>query len=185
MSFQNQTILPAIKNGKTLEEFLNSSYEYGVILDSTLSQLPGFFRAAKKSGKKLFVHVDLISGLKNDEHAAEFLFQFWKPDGLISTRAAIIAKAKQRGVYAIQRLFLLDSNALEKSYQLIEKVQPDFIEVLPGVVPHLIREVNEKTGIPILAGGLIRSVDDVKKAIDAGATAVTTSKQELWVHYSK
>lgn len=185
MTFKNQTILPAVKNGKTLERFLQSNYEYGVILDSHLAQIPNYMKAARKEKKKLFVHVDLIQGIKNDEHAAEFLCQSLKPAGLVSTRAAVIAKAKQRGIYAIQRLFLLDSNAVEKSYQVIEKVQPDFIEVLPGVVPHMIREVKEKTGIPVFAGGLIRSVEDVERAIIAGATAVTTSKQDLWEHYSK
>lgn len=185
MTFQNQTILPAVKNGKTLERFLQSSYEYGVILDSQLSQIPSFIKAAKREEKKLFIHVDLIQGIKNDEHAAEFLCQTLQPAGLVSTRTAVITKAKQRGIYAIQRLFLLDSNAVEKSYQVIEKVQPDFIEVLPGVVPHMIQEVKEKTGIPVFAGGLIRTVEDVDRAIAAGATAVTTSKQELWEHFSK
>ncbi|WP_078381683.1 glycerol-3-phosphate responsive antiterminator [Sutcliffiella halmapala] len=185
MTFQQQIILPAVKNGKSLELFLQSSYEYGVILDSQLSQIPSFIQTAKRENKKLFVHVDLIQGIKNDEHAGEFLCQFLKPAGLISTRAAVIAKAKQRGIYAIQRLFLLDSNAVEKSLQVIKKVKPDFIEVLPGVVPHMIKEVKEKTGIPVFAGGLIRSVEDVDRAIAAGATAVTTSKQELWRHYAK
>jgi glycerol uptake operon antiterminator len=185
MAFEHQTIFPAIKNGKGLDRFLESSYEFGVVLDSQIAQIPHYVKAANRVNKKLFIHVDLIQGLKNDEHAVDFLCQLVKPAGLISTRAAVIAKAKQKGIYAIQRLFLLDSSAVEKSCEVIKKVQPDFIEVLPGIIPKMIIEIKETTGIPVFAGGLIRSVDDVNKAIDAGAKAVTTSKVELWDYYSK
>ncbi len=39
------------------------------------------------------------------------------------------------------------------------------------------------TGIPIFAGGFIRTVQDVENALQAGATAVTTSDTELWAKY--
>lgn len=84
---------------------------------------------------------------------------------------------------AIQRLFLLDTIALEKSYSMLERTRPDFVEVLPGIIPRMVTEVFERTGIPIIAGGLIRTVDDVEQAMDAGAVAVTTSNIELWKHY--
>lgn len=92
------------------------------------------------------------SGFKNDEYAAEYLCQHIRPAGLISTRASVIQKAKQKGITAIQRIFLLDTHALEKSYLLLAKTQPDYIEVLPGVIPHIIAEVSVRTGIPIIAG---------------------------------
>jgi len=165
---------------KQFDRFLESDFVYGVLLDSHLGQIKHLVKAAKDHNKKLFIHVDLIQGLKHDEYAAEFLCQEIKPAGLISTRTSVIAKAKQKKVFAIQRLFLLDSGGLEKSLELVKKYEPDFIEVLPGIVPHLIHEIKEKTGIPIFAGGFIRTEEDVKKALQAGATAVTTSREELW-----
>jgi glycerol uptake operon antiterminator len=45
----------------------------------------------------------------------------------------------------------------------VERTRPDYIEVLPGVMPHIIKEVYEKTKIPIFAGGLIRSEEDVAR----------------------
>lgn len=78
---------------------------------------------------------------------------------------------------------MLDSHALEKSYKLLGKTQPDYIEVLPGVVPELITEVNERVKIPLFAGGFIRSIEDVENALNAGAVAVTTSKKEIWKHF--
>ncbi|AMA51623.1 MULTISPECIES: glycerol uptake operon antiterminator GlpP [Bacillus] len=183
MSFHNQPILPAIRNMKQFDEFLNSSFSYGVILDIHLGQLKGVIREAQKHGKNMMVHVDLIQGIKHDEYGAEFICQDIKPAGIISTRSNVIAKAKQKKIYAIQRLFLLDTSAMEKSMEFVGKHKPDFIEVLPGIVPSLIREIKEKTGIPIFAGGFIRTEEDVEQALKAGAVAVTTSNTKLWKKY--
>lgn len=180
MSFQNQTILPAVRKWKELEHLLNSHYTYIVILDSHIAQLKDMVKIAGKANKKIFVHADLISGLKADEYAAEFICQEIKPAGIISTRTNVIATAKKKGVIAIQRLFLLDSIALETSYKILAKTKPDFIEVLPGLMPNIIKEVHEKTGIPVFAGGLIRTKEEVDLAIQGGAVAVTTSDKELW-----
>lgn len=184
MTFHHQKILPAVRKIKDLEQLLKSSFEYVVLLDSHIGQLKSLVDLAKSHNKKILLHADLIGGLKNDEHAAEFLCQNIKPAGLISTRANVILKAKQNNVLAIQRLFLLDSSALEMSYSLLERTKPDFIEVLPGIMPDMIKEVHEKASIAILAGGLIRSIKDVENALTAGASAVTTSRKELWKHYS-
>lgn len=184
MPFNHQKILPAARRIKDLEKLLKSSYEYIVLLDSHVGELKNLVDLARLHGKRILLHADLVEGLKNDEYAAEFLCQNIRPAGLISTRASVILKAKQNKMLAIQRLFLLDSNALEKSYAILERTKPDFIEVLPGIMPNMIKEVHEKAGIPIFAGGLIRSVDDVENALAAGATAVTTSRTELWKHYA-
>ncbi len=168
---------------KDLEKLLASPYEYLVVLDCHISMLKSMVGDAKQCGKKVLLHADLIHGLKNDEYAAEFLCQIIRPAGLISTRANVILKTKQNGLLAIQRMFLLDSNALDKNYALIERTRPDYIEVLPGLMPHIISEVREKTGIPIFAGGLIRTVQEVESAVMAGAIAVTTSNHQLWQHF--
>lgn len=181
--FYGQAILPAAKSMKQFEQILSSSYEYGVFLDTHIAQLKNIYKMANQQHKKMFLHADLVHGLKNDEYAAEYLCQEIKPYGIISTRGNMILKAKQKGVIAIQRVFMLDTIALEKSYALLQKTQPDYIEVLPGVVPHMIKEVIERTNIPVFAGGLIRTADDVEQALAAGATAVTTSNDQLFAHY--
>ncbi|MBU8915469.1 glycerol-3-phosphate responsive antiterminator [Bacillus sp. FJAT-29953] len=180
-----QNILPASGNMKEFERFLQSPYEIGVFLDMHIAQLKNINQMAKQSGKKMIYHVDLIHGIKNDEYATEYICQEFKPYGLISTKAGVIQKAKQKGVIAVQRIFLIDSHALEKSYKLIEKTQPDYIEVLPGAMPWMIKEVKERVNIPIFAGGLIRTAVEIENALNAGATAITTSKKELWNLFEK
>ncbi|MFC7442994.1 glycerol-3-phosphate responsive antiterminator [Laceyella putida] len=178
--FQRQKLLPAAKSVKDFEKLLESAYEYIVMLDCHIAQLPPLMRLAHQHQKKVILHVDLIQGLKNDEYAAEFLCQMVKPAGLISTRTPVVQVAKKRRIIAIQRVFLLDTHALQTSYRLLESSQPDYIEVLPGVIPHVIREVVEETKIPILAGGLIRTKRELDQALQAGAVAITTSNKKLW-----
>ncbi|HBU84306.1 glycerol-3-phosphate responsive antiterminator [Paenibacillus sp. UMB7766-LJ446] len=184
MAFYGQQIIPAAKNMKQFEAILDSDYKFGVFLDTHVAQLRNLYQMARGREKNMLLHADLVQGLKNDEYAAQYLCQEIKPFGIISTRAGVITTAKKKGILAIQRLFMLDTIALEKSYSLVKKTQPDFIEVLPGVMSQMIPEVSERTGIPILAGGLIRTVEEVELALAAGATAVTTSNKSLFDQYS-
>jgi len=180
-----QFLIPASPTMKDFEKFLESDYEIGILLEVHIAQLKHISKMAERHGKKMIFHVDLIHGLKNDDYGTEYICQEFNPFGLISTKANVILKAKQRGVLSIQRMFLIDSHALGQSYRLIEKTQPDYIEVLPGTMPWMIKEVKEKTNIKILAGGLIRTPEEVKRAIESGADAVTTSKRELWDYFEQ
>ena len=175
-----QTIIPASSNMKEFEAFLSSDYEVGIFLETHISQLKNISLLAKEAKKKMIYHVDLIQGLKSDDYGTEFICQEIKPYGLISTKSSVILKAKQKGVVAIQRVFLIDSHAIEKSLKLVNRTKPDYIEVLPGTMPWMISEIKEKINVPILAGGLIRTETDVLKAIDSGAISITTSKKSLW-----
>ncbi|WP_409290291.1 glycerol-3-phosphate responsive antiterminator [Peribacillus sp. SCS-37] len=176
----NQRILPASSNFKEFEHFLRSPFEIGVFLDLHIAQLKNVDKMAKEHGKKILYHMDLIHGIKSDDYATEYICQEYKPFGLISTKSGVIQKAKQKGVIAVQRIFLIDSHALEKSYKLVEKTKPDYIEVLPGAMPWMIKEVKERLQTPIFAGGLIRTEEEIRSALAAGADAITTSKRELW-----
>ncbi|PFG06333.1 glycerol-3-phosphate responsive antiterminator [Bacillus sp. es.034] len=185
MSFEGQYILPAIRSMKDFDKMLDTSFQYGVFLDLHVGMLKSVFEYARNENRKMFLHLDLIHGLSSDEYAAEYVCQEIKPYGIISTKGNVIKKARQKGVYATQRMFVIDSSAMNRSIELIQKTDPDFIEVLPGVVPKIIKEIGTKTGKPIFAGGLIDTVDEVEAALEAGATAITTSDRVLWKHFDR
>lgn len=185
MSFNGQRIIPAVKNMKQFETFLDSSYEYGIFLDTHIAQLRQVSQMSKEKKKKILIHSDLVQGLKNDEYATEYLCQEIKPFGIISTRSNVILKVKQKGLIAIQRVFILDSQALEKSYMILKNSKADYVEILPGVIPSVIKEMSQKIEIPILAGGLVQTIDEMVCAINAGALAVTTSSRDLWKRAEK
>ncbi|PSL45197.1 glycerol uptake operon antiterminator [Salsuginibacillus halophilus] len=178
--FNQQTTLPAARHMKDIEKIMISDYEYIVLLNSRVAQLKSITQMAREKHKKLLVHADLVQGLTGDEFAAQMLCQQIRPHGIISTRKQMLLTAKKHNLLAVQRLFLLDSLALETSYRLVSEVEPDAIEVLPGVIPKMIEEVREETKKPVIAGGLIREKSDVDTALEAGAQAVTTTRMELW-----
>ncbi|WP_110927467.1 glycerol-3-phosphate responsive antiterminator [Bacillus massiliglaciei] len=175
-----QKIIPASRNMKEFERFLKSPYELGVFLELHISMLKSVQSLARQHNKKMIYHLDLIHGVKSDEAGTEFICQEYKPYGIISTKANVIITAKKKGVKAIQRLFLIDSHALEKSLALVAKTRPDYIELLPGAMPQIIEEIAGTSDIPIMAGGFIRTKQDVEAALQAGALGVTTSDVRLW-----
>ena len=173
-------VLPVLRNMKEFERLLSSDHEFIIFLETRLSQLKQLVQVAKKADKKVILHVDLIQGLKADAYGFEYLVREVKPDGIVSTRSNVISLAKKNNLLTIQRLFLLDSQALEHNIKLINQVKPDYIEILPGIIPSVIKEVFDKTGIPVIAGGLIRTKEDIQLAYDGGAKAISTSQAELW-----
>ncbi|MFS0750829.1 glycerol-3-phosphate responsive antiterminator [Oceanobacillus sp. 1P07AA] len=173
-------VLPAVRQMKDFDKALETDHEYIVILESRLVQLKSLIEYSHRNGKKVLVHFDLIQGLKADEYGMEFLNREMKPDGVLSTRGNVIALAKKYKLLAIQRIFLLDSLALDQNMKLVRKFQPHCIELLPGLIPNIIQQVGTQTKIPIIAGGLIRKNEEVNNALEAGAIAVSTSNTTLW-----
>lgn len=80
----------------------------------------------------------------------------------------------------VQRVFMLDSLALKTLPGQLNVGKPDFIEILPGIIPRVIGEVAAATSTPVIAGGLIRYKDEVMAAMRAGAAAVSTSSPPVW-----
>lgn len=173
-------VIPAIRKMKDFDHVLKTSHETVIFLETRLDQLKSLVEYTKRSNKQALVHFDLIQGLKADEYGMEFLIREVKPDGILSTRGNIISLAKKHHLLSIQRLFLIDSSALEHNLQLIKRLKPDCIEVLPGIIPSMIQEIHAETKLPVIAGGLIKEESDIEQAIKAGAVAVTTSNPKLW-----
>ena len=57
---------------------------------------------------------------------------------------------------------------------------PDLMEVMPGIIPKVIPEIKRKCQIPIIAGGMISSKEEIIKLLKVGVMAVSTSRVELW-----
>ncbi|CDQ39045.1 MULTISPECIES: glycerol-3-phosphate responsive antiterminator [Virgibacillus] len=173
-------ILPAIRKMKDFDKALETPHDSIVILETRLSQIKSLVNYSKRANKQILIHFDLIQGLKSDDYGMEFLIREIKPDGILSTRANVISMAKKHQLLAIQRVFLLDSLALEQNIKLINRVRPDCIEVLPGLIPTMIQYIHEQTELPVIAGGLITKEEEVKAALTAGAIGVSTSNTALW-----
>lgn len=98
------------------------------------------------AGKVPFVHADLIDGLSAREVAVDFIAAQPAAAGIISTKPALIRRARELGLCAVQRFFVLDSIALENLKRQLENTRPDSIEILPGVMPKVIRRITGFAG---------------------------------------
>ena len=54
------------------------------------------------------------------------------------------------------------------------------IEIMPAVMPGVIRRFKQEISLPVIAGGLIDSKEDIIDILKAGALGVSTGKKELW-----
>ena len=49
-----------------------------------------------------------------------------------------------------------------------------------GIITKKIREFSEKVDMPIIAGGIVETMEEVRAALAAGATVVSTGEAQLW-----
>ncbi len=133
---------------------------------------------AVKNGKIVFVHIDLADGIGKDKTGVEFLAECGV-HGIISTRNQLISIAKEKGLLTVQRFFALDSQGIESIRDVSSMSAATALEIMPGIVPKIIEKFAEK-GALVIAGGLIETKDEVMTALNAGAAAVSTGKNNLW-----
>lgn len=180
--FEDCPVVAAIKDDEGLERCLGSEIRIVFVLYGDICTVGGIVDRLKQSGKLVLVHVDLVGGLGSREVAVDYIRSATKADGIISTRPALIRRARELGLFAVMRFFVLDSMALENVKRQIETIHPDMIEIMPGLMPKIIRRVCSFVDgeTPVITGGLITDREDVVAALNAGAVSVSTTRQETW-----
>ena len=173
-----KSIIAAVKDEKMFNTACQSKISVIFDLSPSIETVVERVELCKSTGKQLFVHMDLIEGVGKDKAGLGFLKKCGV-DGIISTRTAIIKLAKELGLMTVQRVFIIDTQSI-KSATAVLKTNPDMLEIMPGVVHRAIKEFRVAINIPIIAGGLIETSRDAESAFSAGATAISTSREELW-----
>lgn len=176
--FEEVPIVVAAKSENELTECLNSRSRVVFLLFGDICTIAEQVDRVKAAGKIAIVHLDLIDGLAPKDVSVDFIAERTKADGIISTKNSIIRYAHQKGLLTIQRYFLLDSRVLENMEK--NSSPADFYEVLPGVMPKIIRHLVRTTGKPIIAGGMIRDKEDIMNALSAGAVAISSTNKSVW-----
>lgn len=151
------------------------------ILFGDICNIGDIVRQVKEAGKVSMVHIDLITGLSGKEVAVDFIKNSTDTDGIISTKPALIKRARELSLYTTLRIFVLDSMAFENIERQVAVARPDIIEILPGLMPKVIRRVCKLVKIPVIAGGLISDKEDVMAALSAGAISVSTTNPQVWL----
>ncbi len=182
--FEDYPVIAAVKDEGGLKKCLESGAEIQIVfvLYGDLCNIGDIVDRLKEGGKTVIVHLDLISGLGNREIVVDYIKNTTKADGIISTKSTLIKRAKELDFFAVMRFFMLDSMVYENVRKQIENVKPDMIEIIPGAMPKVISRLCEfiEGKVPVIAGGMIMDKEDTMKALDAGATAISTTRQNVW-----
>ena len=178
--FEDCPVIAAIKDDDGLNGCTQCDSRVVFVLYGTVCNIGDIVGKIKDAGKTAIVHIDLVAGLSAKEISVDFIKQHTSADGIISTRPAILRRAQQLSLITIQRYFLIDSIAFHNITKQLEMYRPDFIEILPGVMPKVIRRLCPSVHTPIIAGGLVSDKEDVMAALGAGAVAVSTTNQAIW-----
>ena len=173
-ALQRNPIIAAVRDDEGLAQCLRTDIQTVFVLYGDICNIPEIVHQIKDAGKIAIVHADLISGLATKEISVDFLRHSTLADGIISTRANMIQRARELNMIAILRVFLIDSALSAKN------LKPDAIDILPGLMPSMLRKVRQMTGLPILTGGLITEKKEVMQALEAGALAISSTAPAVW-----
>lgn len=180
--FEDCPVVAAIKDEDGLDKCLESDIQIVFVLYGDICNIGDIVGRLKSAGKTVFIHADLIGGLGCREVAVTYLRRETDADGIISTKPALIKQAKLVGFFTIMRFFVIDSMAFGNVEKQIENVKPDMIELIPGVMPKIIRKVVKCVGdsMPVIVGGLIMDKEDVMAALNAGAVSISSTCRDVW-----
>lgn len=161
-----------------LAQALLSPVEIIFDLKASLTTVADSIRRTHEANKKIFIHIDLADGIGKDKTGVEYLAQLGA-DGIISTKAPLIRHGNDAGLVTVQRFFALDSKGVDAISDMLSATSPDLIEIMPGIASKVIRRLTAGN-VPVIAGGLIETKQEITEALRNGAEGVSTGKQELW-----
>lgn len=179
-ALEDSPIIAAVKDDKGLKKCLDSDSQVVFILYGDICNIADIVKTIKEAGKMALVHLDLINGLSSKEIAVDFIRKYTEADGIISTKPVLVKHAGELGLSSVLRLFLIDSMAYENVEKQVKAAKPDVIEVLPALMPKVVKKVCKISQKPVIAGGLVSDKEDVMAILQAGAVSVSSTNYEIW-----
>ncbi len=178
---RDNPIIAAVQTRPALERALELKVPTVFLLNTDIFSARALVDMAKAAGSHVFLHMDLIDGLAASARALDYIQTSMSPSGIISTRSGLVKYARDNGIFCIQRFFMVDSASFENSVKTAEKVRPSMVELMPGVIPDVIRRFSQSVDIPVIAGGLVTERRQVIDALASGAIGVSTGSAPLWL----
>ncbi len=175
-------LVAAVKDPKYLEEAIKYKDNISAVLlmTGTILTVKRYVDFIQSHDLPVILHVERIGGLQMDNNGIDFVKKYIRPAAIVTTKSGIIKKAKAKGIFVIQRVFLIDTDMYINLEKDMGKNQPDVIEIMPSRVPEFINRLSKVSPVPIITGGLLSSEEHAKNAFDNGAIAVSTSNIEMW-----
>jgi glycerol uptake operon antiterminator len=169
----------AVTADDQLEAAIASPAAVLFILRGNAFDLAPVVRRIQDADKLVAVHLDLIAGIRADRTGVAWLARSGV-DAIISSHGQLMPAIRREGVTAIQRLLLVRQSHLTAALNAVSGSAPDILEVLPGVILPEVAHLMPRFGLPLLAGGFVRTETEARAILAAGAVGVTTSWPPLW-----
>ncbi len=179
-SLKRNPIIAGVKDVSELQNALDSECEVIFLLCGNIFNLKECVLKAKEHNKIIFIHVDLIEGLSRDSVSLKYISEEIKPDGIISTKNNLLKVAKSLGMLTVQRIFIIDSLSIDTAIKASQMINPDAIEIMPGIMPRITKKISSSLEVPVIVGGLVSYEEEISMALDSGALGVSTSSKKLW-----
>src|SRR5690606_31256472 len=135
------------------------------LMTGDIMTLDDIIYSLQKAGKQVYVHLEMVNGIGRDSSAVRFMAEHFQVDGIISTKSNTIAAAKNIGIRTIQRFFAIDTAAVDTAMRMVSQVEPDELELMPGLMPRVITGIKQKFRMPLIVGGLIRNMEEIQTAL--------------------
>lgn len=179
-ALESSPIIVAIKDDEGLKNCKDSDSQVVFILYGDICSIADIIAQVKAYGKIAMVHLDLIGGLSPKEIAVDFIHKYTQADGIITTKPALIKRARELSLYTILRVFVIDSMAYENIERQLKNVHPDLIEILPALMPKVVARICKMSGVPVIAGGLVSDKEDILDLLEAGVISVSSTNPSIW-----
>lgn len=176
---EENPVVAAVKDEGDLEAALQSDLKVIFVLFGNILNIKAISEKISNSKKIGILHVDLVEGLSSNEFALKFLKENTSFQGIISIKPQVLRNAKKLGFIVVQRVFMIDSLSKENMKNHLVK-ECDAVEILPGLLFKVIKEISSTLDKPLISGGLISDKEDVVKTLSSGATCISTTKKDIW-----
>lgn len=177
---RKQPVIAAISRENDIQYLAKAPIKIVFLLRADIFNIKNLVDLIQSSGRYIFIHVDFLEGFSRDKKALDYIAKVIKPDGIISTKSDFIRHAKENGIFTIQRFFIVDGRSHKMAVKEAQMVGPDMIEIMPAIMPRVIGQISRQVSLPIIAGGLIETKEDITDILNAGAAGISTSETALW-----
>ncbi len=179
---QETHIIPAVRVPELITRSTCAPGKVVYFLFGNPEHIAQMVEVVAAAGKVPMVNIDLASGFSRDEAAISYLAHH-QVQGVISTHIEPLRAARDFGLFAIKRTFLLDSAAAESGLHSLEQFLPDALEVMPAIAaPRILPKLRQLyPQLPVVAGGLITTLREIEDLLHQGIASVSASDSRLWI----
>ncbi|TVT53837.1 glycerol-3-phosphate responsive antiterminator [Amycolatopsis rhizosphaerae] len=178
-AFADVPVCASVVGVARVKEFAAAASSVGVLASIPVGELPRAVRVLVQLKKIVFVNIDACPGLAQDRGAIDFLTGIGA-QGVVSTRAALIDRARGLDMLAMQKVFVTDRSNLNRSLEGVARSSPDLVEVMPAPIIPWMPEDARRMLSPFIAAGFVTDGAGVAHSLAMGAVAAATSDPALW-----